>query len=182
MDKEFDLFFRANEGRIHYQLRRLGISGEWYEEFYADGLVAMWQAFREYDAGKGKLGTFVNYRIRFRLIDLMRRKMREQKAREAVVQEHGLRLTDGNLHRATGLPVISGHGVELLDDAFWEEVRGRLTENQWKWVHYFIIVDLSVKEIMELEGVSADAVKGWGRAVRDKLGQEELRGVLEGLV
>lgn len=49
-------------------------------------------------------------------------------------------------------------------------------------MHYFIIVDLSVKEIMELEGVTANAVKGWGRAVRDKLRQEGIRDVLEGLV
>ena len=80
------------------------------------------------------------------------------------------------------MPVVNREGMIVKDDAFWEEVRSRLTENQWKWVEYFIIADLTIKEIMEIEGVSADAVKGWGRAVRRKLKDEELRKKLEDLI
>jgi len=42
---------------------------------------------------------------------------------------------------------------------------------------------MTMKEIMELEGVSADAVKGWGQAVRRKLQKDEgLREKLKGMM
>lgn len=182
LDKDFEMFLAANERRIHYQIHRLGVSGDWYAEFYAEGVVALWRAYREHEVVKGNLGTFVNYRIRFRLIDLMRKKMREQQTDELVVTAKREEQHDGNLHRASGLHVLDVRGVELVDDTFWKVVRERLSEKQWKWVYYFIICDLSVKEIMELEEVSADAVKGWGRQVRSKLREEDVRVLLEELM
>lgn len=182
MERDFEGFFKGNEGRIHYQIHRLGISGEWYHDFYAEGLVAMWQAFREYEAGQGNMGTFVNYRIRFRLIDLLRKKLKAEERQVAVSEASQLQLSDGNLHKGSGLPVLDVRGIELADPLFWEAVRKHLSDNQWKWVHYFIIYDLSVKEIMELEGVSADAVKSWGREVRRKLRKKAIKEELENLI
>lgn len=172
LNLDFEHFFQANERRIHYQIHRLGITDSWYDDFYAEGLVAMWQAYKEFDTAKGNIGTFVNYRIRYRLIDLLRKRLRESEAAEAVVEETGQTLVDGNVHRGSQLPVLRVRGIELTDDAFWQKVRAQLTERQWKWVHYFIICELTVKEITELENVSADAVKGWGREVRRKLRDE----------
>lgn len=54
----------------------------------------------------------------------------------------------------------------LAYDQFWNDVRGKLTENQRKWVHYFIITGISLNEIIVLGGVSADAVQRWGREVQ----------------
>lgn len=82
LDRDFEMFLAVNERRIHYQIHRLGVTGEWYAEFYGEGLVALWGAYREHDAQKGDLGTFANYRIRFRLIDLMWRKLRERERDE----------------------------------------------------------------------------------------------------
>lgn len=72
--------------------------------------------------------------------------------------------------------------ITLDNRQFWKTVKDSLSENQWKWVKYFIIADLSVKEIMEIEGVSADAVKGWGQAIRRKLRDEEMQKKLESLM
>ena len=182
LNKDFDTFFKANERRIHYQIHRLGISQDWYEDFYSEGIVALWKAYQEYDEVKGDIGTFINFRIRYRLLDLLRKKIREQEAEEKIIYEEQIRQVDGNKIKKTGMPVVNREGIIVKDSAFWEEVRSRLTENQWKWVEYFIIADLSIKEIMEIEGVSADAVKGWGRAVRRKLKDEELRKKLESLL
>jgi len=176
----FELFFRQHEGRVHHQIRRLGVSGDWYDEFYAEGMVALWEGYREFDAQRGNIGTFLNYKIRFRLLDLLRKKLREEKRVEQVVERKGEELHAGNRHRASGLPLVDVRGVEVGDDHFWREVRSRLSEKQWKWVEYFIIADLSVKEIMELEGVSADAVKSWGREVRRKLRDEPVWEWFEG--
>lgn len=73
-DLDFELFFKQHEARIHYQIHRLGISHNWYDDFYAEGILALWDAYKEFDEAKGNLGTFVNYKIRFRLIDLLRKK------------------------------------------------------------------------------------------------------------
>ncbi len=179
MDQDFDVFFKANERRVHFQIHRLGITGEWYEEFYTEGIVALWQAYKEFDESKGQIGTFLNYRIRFRLIDLVRKKSREREVFKDIKQEESIRNDNGNRHRGTGKPVVNVSEIVLEDETFWEEIRSQLTDNQWKWVRYFIIADLTVKEIMELENVTADAVKGWGRAVRKKLRNEEIRRRLE---
>ena len=182
LSQDFETFFKANERRIHYQIHRLGISDDWYEDFYSEGILALWRAYEEYDEVKGDIGTFINFRIRYRLLDLLRKKIREQEAKEKIIYEEQVRQVDGNVNKKTGMPVVNREGIIVKDSAFWEEVRSRLTANQWKWVEYFIIADLSIKEIMGIEGVTADAVKGWGRAVRKKLKDEELRKKLESLM
>lgn len=170
--QDFELFFQANERRIHYQIHRLGIKESWYDDFYSEGLIALWEAYKTYDRTKGDIGTFINYKIRFRLIDLLRKKLRRQEVLERAIEEEKLMLENGNRHRASQMPLVDSSGIEVADESFWEEVQRHLTEKQWKWVKYFIIADLTVKEIMEIEGVSADTVKGWGREVRRKLRKE----------
>lgn len=174
VDDHFEVFFRQHENRIHFQIHRLGISKAWYDDFYAEGIVALWDAYREFDKARGDLGTFINYKVRFRLIDLLRKKLRRQEVMEKMVEEARVSLESGNRHRASGRVLVDPTGIVVEDDSFWRKVRSRLTERQWLWVKYFIIADLSIKEIMELEGVSADAVKNWGREVRRKLRDEPL--------
>jgi len=173
-DLDFELFFKQHEARIHYQIHRLGISHNWYDDFYAEGILALWDAYKEFDEAKGNLGTFVNYKIRFRLIDLLRKKIRRQEAMEEAMEQARTEQQTGNYHRGTGRPLIDPAGIEVEDDSFWKKVRSRLTHKQWLWVKYFIIADLTIKEIMEIENVSADAVKGWGQEVRRKLRDEPL--------
>lgn len=77
-------------------IHRLNVSGDWYDEFYAEGLLALWQAFGEFEEAKGDVGTFLNYRIRFRLIDLLRKKVREEEVKEEL-----MRRTERELLRGT---------------------------------------------------------------------------------
>ncbi|GAB4074311.1 hypothetical protein GCM10028778_18140 [Barrientosiimonas marina] len=56
--------------------------------------------------------------------------------------------------------------MAIADDAFWDRVKSKLTANQWKWVQYHIIEDMRLPEIARQEGVSAEAVKSWGREAR----------------
>lgn len=182
MKQDFEQFFQANERRVHYQIHLLGIKGGWYDDFYTEGIFAMWQAYREFDETKGNLGTYINYRIRYRLIDLSRKLSRKFKGDNLVIEQGKTELTDGAYNRNTGMPIVNIPSITMKDPAFWDTIREQLTDNQWKWVHYFIIADLSIQEIMEIENVSADAVKGWGRAVRHKLRNEEMRSALNDLL
>ncbi|MFD0954033.1 sigma factor [Virgibacillus natechei] len=43
------------------------------KEFYQEGLCAMWDAYQTYQPDKGSFGTYFNYMIRNRIIDLMRK-------------------------------------------------------------------------------------------------------------
>lgn len=180
MELDFESFFTMNKNRIYFQIHRLNIPKELHEEFYTEGIVALWQAYQAFDASKGNVGTFINYRIRFRLIDLLRKKARRQEQEKQAIQQHKRLLTNGNHNRQSSFPLIDPT-VDYIDipceqhQEFWNFIRSQLTEKQWKWVKYFIIADLSVKEIMEIENVTANAVKGWGQAVRKKLGHEEMK-------
>lgn len=169
MTTDFAAFFDQHERRIHYLIRRLTIPHSLYDDFYAEGIVALWQAFEDYEASKGQIGTFLNYRIRFRLLDLQRKMMREQASTERAKEAQMLEAGAGNRIRATNDLLVDARGIELPDETFWRDVRSVLTDNQWKWVNYFVVQELSIKEIMALENVSEGAVKGWARQTRKKL-------------
>ena|SRR5690625_1793401 len=182
MTQNFDTFFKANERRIHFQIHHLGIHGDWYGEFYSKGIVALWQAYREFDSKKGNLGTYLNYRIRYRLIDLIRKKNRELERDKRFIEQRKIDLSNGARHRSSNTPLPDIPSITITDTTFWYSIRDQLSPNQWKWVQYFIIADMSIKEIMEIEDVSADAVKGWGQAVKRKLRNDTVRKALEDIL
>lgn len=175
MNQAFEAFFKANEGRIHFQIKNLGISRSWYSEFYTEGIFALWQAYRDFDPKLGGISTYLNYCIRYRLIDLIRKKEREQVRDNMYEEQQKINQTNGTYYSQRKTPMPSLPSLKVKDTSFWHDIRTQLTDNQWKWVKYFIIADLSVKEIMEIENVSADAVKGWGQAVRKKLRNNEMK-------
>ncbi len=182
VEQDFDTFFKMHERRIHFQIHRLGISGGWYSEFYTEGSFALWQAYKDFNQQKGNLGTYLNYRIRYKLIDLVRKKTREIEQADKLVEHRMITMTNGTRNRNTDTPLVDIPSITIQDRQFWQNIRNQLTENQWKWVHYFIIADLSIQEIMEIENVTADAVKGWGQSVRKKLRNDEVKEALEDIL
>lgn len=170
MDKEFTFeeIFKQNENRIHYQLHKLQIRDP-HNEFYVEGLYAIWLAYKKYQPDKGPMATYFNFAIRNRLIDMIRSKSREQKIIEAYIQKESTDKYDGNRSTTSPAPILSPEGIEVVDTELWNEVRRILTPNQWKWVYHYVLHDLSLKEIAEREGVSVDAVKSWSREARKKL-------------
>src|SRR5699024_1845529 len=169
-EKTFDEIFKENERRIHYHIHKLRIKDP-YNEFYVEGIHALWNAYKTFQPEKGTLSTYFNYMMHYRLIDLLEKKTREKKKLEHIVQEERLKYDDGNRMRTAKLPVIDPVGVRVkeMESLLWQEVRKRLTEKQWKWVYHYIILEMPVKAIAAKEGVTVDAVKGWGREARRKL-------------
>ena len=183
----FELFFKANQNRIHYQIHRLNVRYDWRDEFFTEGIVALWAAYQDYDDAKGDVGTFLNFRIRYRLIDLLRKKIRDEERDEEIIQQQTTNMTSGTQVRHATTPLPDKTGLTLKVDseekaAFWESIQAQLTDKQWKWVKYFIIADLSIKEIMEIEDVSADAVKNWGRSARKKLKRDDIKIALKNII
>ncbi|WP_082918173.1 sigma-70 family RNA polymerase sigma factor [Oceanobacillus sp. Castelsardo] len=169
--KENDMFeeiFKQNEKRIYYHMHKLGIRDP-FGDFYSEGLYAMWTAYQKYEPNKGPLATYFNYTIRNRLIDLIRKKTNDEQNEEDYVEKEILTSYNGNKHSASQMPIMDTSGIEVEDDVFWERVFSQLTEKQRKWVYYYIIRDMSLKEIAEQENASVEAVKDWGKQARKKL-------------
>lgn len=167
----FEEVFKQNERRINYHMLKLGINDP-HREFYVEGIYAMWMAYKKYEPNKGPLATYFNYTIRNRLIDMLRKKTREDHNQTKITQEEIGEVDNGNRCGQVKRPVINPSGVALADDAFWKRVKSKLTENQQKWVEFYIIEGMPLQEIAQQEGVSADAVKSWGRQARRKLKDE----------
>ena len=156
----FEEIIKQNERRIYYYIHKLNVKDP-HQEFYQEGLVAMWNAYNTYQPDKGPLETYFNYMIRNRMIDLLRKKNREQHADEVVLQEEIQKIDLGNHTRKQETPTLIHDQTEIpiTDIYFWKQVKNMLTTNQWKWIYYYIIEDMTIKEITIQEGVSAEAVK-----------------------
>lgn len=71
----------------------------------------------EHGTCKGNIGTFCNYQIRYRLLDLLRKKFREQEDMEHVMREKKRVLDQGNRHQATQMPLPNVDGFVLENEA-----------------------------------------------------------------
>lgn len=166
----FEEIVKQNERRIYYQIHKLNIRDP-HQEFYQEGLVAMWNAYETYRADKGPMATYFNYTIRNRLIDLIRSKAREQEKLNVYREYQQLNETSGNFYRAGSLKKrVQSQEPMLVDfEDLIKEAQQLLSTNQLKWLYCFLIQDMSIKSISKREGVSIDAVKSWGREARKKL-------------
>lgn len=166
----FEEVFRQNERRIHYHLHKLNIHDP-HQEFYQEGLIAMWNAYENYQPDKGPLSTYFNFIIRSRLIDMIRKESRRIE-REELASSEEYAFGTAVYHKASdttlpGLTVTEGIGN---DDVYhWSHIKKSVTEKQWKWIQYYIIEDKSLKEIADQEEVSVDAVKSWAKEAKKKL-------------
>src|SRR5699024_11602063 len=112
-------------------IHRLGIPVNLHDEFYTEGIVALWKAYQEMDASKGKPGTFLNYRIRFRLIDLIRRKKREEANEEAFMQHSNTEMTNGARNRHSNTPLVKNPDITISTVALYLNILQQLSTYQW---------------------------------------------------
>jgi RNA polymerase sigma factor (sigma-70 family) len=165
----FEEIFKQNENRIYYQIHKLGIRDP-HQEFYMEGMYALWQAYKKYQPDKGPMTTYFNYIIRNRLIDMLRKEGREREKEEIVRQATALCHGTGNRNVRTDVPLVDGRvRSEVNDDSLLEEIASILTEKQMKYIIGFVVKGMTIREIAEQEGVTEDAVKGWGREAKKKL-------------
>ena len=164
----FEEIFQQNENRIYYHMHMLGIRDP-YNEFYTEGLYALWLAYKKYEPNKGPLSTYFNFIIRSRLIDLIRKKSRIQEITDIVIEQQKTELENGNRFGTRKSPLFEMAEIEIQDLHVWEAIRAKLTEKQWKWVYYFIIKDMPITAIAKQEDVSTEAIKSWAKQTRKKL-------------
>lgn len=172
----FEDIFEQNKRRIHYHIHRLRIR-DTHDEFFQEGLCALWNAYESYQPDKGPMATYFNFVIRNRLIDLIRKDARTIETAEIVATETASLHTDGNHKKGNDqqTAIVFPEDIELVDHSVWTTLKEQLTTNQWIWVYYAIIHQWSLKEIAEQEGTTIDAVKSWARQTKKKLRDSKFR-------
>ncbi|GAA0615920.1 hypothetical protein GCM10009001_36160 [Virgibacillus siamensis] len=173
----FEEIFEQNKRRIHYQIHKLNIQDP-HEEFFQEGLIAMWNAYEKYQPDKGPMATYFNFTIRNRLIDRLRKEISYQNIKKKAIKEELTQITDGNhysLQEKLNQRLEPEQSLPLTDPALWKTLKSQLTERQWKWIYYYIIEGMSYKEIAVTENTTVEAVKSWGKQVRMKLRDPEFR-------
>ncbi|MGP4059074.1 sigma factor [Halobacillus sp. H74] len=155
VDEKFERIVEESERLIHYHIRKLNIIDR-NGDFFAEGLYALWNAYLTHNPEKGDFSKYISWKIHNALIDQIRKDSRKQE-KEEIYQEH---MKQEELYLCEDT---------ISDIYLWEQVRSLLTNNQWKWVYHFIIMDRSITQTAHLEQVSVDAVKNWGRHARRRL-------------
>lgn len=128
----FEEIFQQNKNRIYYHMHKLGIRDP-DGEFYSEGLYAMWLAYKQYQPDKGPMSTYFNYIIRYRLIDLMRKKIQEKEKEEDLIEKEKITITQGNKSTTSSSPLLPTSDISITDEKFWQDVFSNLTVNQRKW-------------------------------------------------
>ncbi|GGB45496.1 hypothetical protein GCM10011409_23830 [Lentibacillus populi] len=126
----FEKIFRQNERRIHDQIHTLNIHNP-HNEYFQEGLCAMWHAYEKYQPDKGPMATYFNFMIRNRLIDLFRKQTRDNANTKHAIKEQKTQIDDGNhfRHKETSYPLVSFPDLMLEDPYVWQNLKSELTEN-----------------------------------------------------
>ncbi|WP_040978848.1 RNA polymerase sigma factor [Oceanobacillus jeddahense] len=180
---ELEDFIEQNQRRVYYQMARLQIDEE-KEEYFQEGLVAMWRAYENYKPDKGPLATYMNFQIRNRIVDVFRKAMVEKKYLEQAGHERNVEIKSGNYSQVNGKKTsmeVDGGGdpQEMIDQSnenVFLKFTALLTEKQKVWFRGAIIEGLSNQEIADREEVSLEAVKSWAKGVKKKLRKKDWDG------
>ncbi|SDC07612.1 DNA-directed RNA polymerase [Terribacillus halophilus] len=156
---DFQLILDQYKNMIHYHIHRMRIRDP-HDEFLQEGIMALFLACNGYDETKGDFNAYVSRMIRFRLIDHLRKIIREQEKVDLIINE------------AHTLAVIQEEEDLMEKQEFWDKIKHILTDKQYKWVYWRIKHELTIKEIAHIENTTEDAVKNWGREVKKKLKEQ----------
>ncbi|MDC3415941.1 sigma-70 family RNA polymerase sigma factor [Aquibacillus salsiterrae] len=155
LEDNFEEIVKDHQKIIYHLIHKLGIRDQ-NEEFYQEGVIALWKAQLKYDSTKGKFSSYAYMVMEKALIALIHQRNRMQEKTEKVIES-----------------IDTSECMLMEDIAFdpylFEQIKSVLTDNQMKWFSCYILEELSVKEIAEQEQVTIDAVKNWARLAKPKL-------------
>ncbi len=152
---KFEEVLRDYERMIHHLIHKYQIR-DVEGEFYQEGLIAVWEAFKSYDQTKSKLSTYVYSCIARRFINKIRKENRESEKQQKWLDQ----VTIEDLMIEDELD---------LDTRMLMDIQEELSDKQWCWFVEFVLRDRSVRSIAEQRGVTENAVKNWGKLARKKI-------------
>ncbi|MFK9093106.1 sigma-70 family RNA polymerase sigma factor [Bacillus salipaludis] len=140
---------------IHKIIHSLNIYQQ-KEEFFQEGLIALWQASSRFNSQKGNFTnyayTYIKGYLLMKLKNIYKDKQRSVHPDEAFWET-----------------IVDHQSASPLEEEIILSNCTTLTEKQKKWLCYTVLDGLSVKEVAEKEKVSISAVKNWRKEAREKL-------------
>ena len=124
------------------------------DEYYQIGLLALWDASKNFDDQKGTFSTYAYSYIKGRMLSLLR----SEKKRE----DHTLYPSEDYWNQ------LECESSMLEKENILSYFR-HLTDKQEKWVLSYFYLGLSNKEIALRENVSLSAVKSWKQTAMEKV-------------
>ncbi|WP_078543599.1 sigma-70 family RNA polymerase sigma factor [Litchfieldia alkalitelluris] len=155
MNSSFEVLVDEYKPMILSIMKKLHIYRD-HEAFYQVGLIALWEAHSRFDEEKGSFSTYAYAVIRGKFLDYMKKENAFYDHHQGLPEEASLSLVDTNTPQA-----FEEEGLEVYIEG--------LSVNQRKWVQKRIIEDKRIVDIAKEEGVSAEAVKSWGKAAVKKM-------------
>ncbi|WP_407271217.1 sigma-70 family RNA polymerase sigma factor [Radiobacillus sp. PE A8.2] len=155
--RPFQDILSEHENMIYYLMNKLGIRDP-EQEFYQEGIIALWKATNNYDPNKGKFSTYAYFLIHKTLISLIRKKNRQTEKENAYIASASAELS-----------MVSTMIQPNIDPYLLNKIEKALSKKQMIWFTLFVLDDVSIKEIARRHQVSTDAVKNWARLAKPKL-------------
>ncbi|ASN04693.1 sigma factor [Virgibacillus necropolis] len=115
------------EEMIYFYIRELQIKQP-YDDYFQEGLFALWVAHQTFDAEKGDFSTYANRKIKNRILNV--------KKRESSRAYKDLLVRESLLKQGVNIPILP-----VEDPYLWKAVQSKMTVNQWKWIYHYIILD-----------------------------------------
>ncbi len=154
-EKIFDPIAEQYAPMIYKIITRLHIYKN-RDEFFQTGLIALWDAYKNFDEVKGNFSSYAFSYIKGRIMTELT-KARKQEERSVYPDE---------VYWDT---IQDKHAEPQLEAEFLQSICADLTDKEMKWVLYTSINDFSVNEIAKREHVTASAVKQWRSNAKRKL-------------
>ncbi|WP_042354135.1 sigma-70 family RNA polymerase sigma factor [Bacillus rubiinfantis] len=152
--ESFEQLVEQYEPMIHHLINSLHIYKN-KEEFFQDGLIALWEAKERFDPKKGKFSSYAYSYMKGRLLTSLKVAVRDSERNVAADETFWEYEEDTAAFRPFPLEEL---GLDC----------DSLTTNQRKWLEYVVWGDLSIRDIAAREGVSISAVKNWRAGARAK--------------
>ncbi|OIJ14248.1 hypothetical protein BKP35_07035 [Anaerobacillus arseniciselenatis] len=153
-DKSFDEIAKNYEPLIKKQLKLLNIYKD-HEEYFQEGLIALWEAYKRFDPEKGKFSSFAIITVRGRLLSLLNKEKKFQD-HHTLGESNNPHLVDQSVKVPLELEVVNSY------------LEG-LSNREKLWIQEAILNEKKLSEIAKDHGVSTNTVKSWKKNVVKKL-------------
>ncbi|KAA0547115.1 sigma-70 family RNA polymerase sigma factor [Bacillus sp. BGMRC 2118] len=141
---------------VHYCIKRLNIFKN-KDEFYQEGLIALWEAYQRYDSTKGStFRTFAYHTVRGKMLTCLRKSSKNDNNQATLTDELIEVTADPHI-----VPVLETETLSLYCEG--------LTHDQKKWVFLHFFEGRGQKEIANMEQVGHETVKSWRRYALQKI-------------
>jgi DNA-directed RNA polymerase len=149
---EFERLSESFAPLIKKTIRYLGLQHN-YEEAYQRGLIALWEASRDFDPEKGYFPSYAKAKITGRLKSLMTKGFLER--------ERLTSLSDSEAGIEASVPPSEIFSFDLENC--------QLSGKEQLWIKEFIFEGLNTEEMAKRHEVSAHTVRSWKKGVKRKL-------------